>query len=270
MTSISPLGCQPPTRLNECCSLQKYSFISEQTPPPSLMREGGKFIIEMWDNNILANCTSCGIADGLSYFVSLGYFTLPITTADVNAFYSLSTGYSPNIPGSDLGGEPTHVLEILQDKGYKLQYPGKKDYSYTFPAVFGVIDYSSRKSIANGIYSLGFVYGAFALTLMDQKRVYEDEVWDDDMLLELENGKNDLPWSWGGHVMIIIGYTGLGDCDFVTLVTWGRKYKATWRWVEKRLVALYGVSFPELFNTHGFNPAGLNTQEVNEFLHIGK
>ena len=268
MTSCSPLGCLSPTNLDSCHSLMQYSFIHQHEPPSSLPRDDVKFHTAMWDNDVLANCTSCGIANGLSFFSSLSSFSLPIDTTDVNNFYSLSTGYSPLIPGSDLGGDPTAVLKVLQDTGFKINYPGKEEYSYTYPAVFGVLDYTSRKALMNGIYFLGFVYGAFALTLKDKEEVDKKEVWDDSEIEETLHPTEDKPWSWGGHVMIMIGYTGMKDSDYVTLVTWGEKRKATWRWVKRRLVASYGISFPELFNSQEVNFIGLTKSEINEFLRI--
>jgi hypothetical protein len=71
------------------------------------------------------------------------------------------------------------------------------------------------------------------------------------------------PGSWGGHCLLAWSYTGLGDEDVVTLVTWGSLlYTATWRWLASRCQEAHVVIWRQLMKPDGLNQAGLDYDQL--------
>lgn len=243
-----PMGCKPPTRLNDAPSLKRFGAIATRQAPAVLDRSKIIYPTSMYDNDRYGNCTSAAVANTMNIIATLNGFALQIDNTDVDAFYALCTGWNPTIPGTDNGADPTLVLCKLATQGFTLGHAGK--YKYTYVGTFGTVDTFDRNALANTMDVMGSFYGAFGMAQADSITASENGVFD------ITTPGNQTPWTWGGHLMCGYYYTGLKDTDLVYLSTWGGLRPATWRWVESRLSAAYGVAFRQLLTTQGLSHLG--------------
>lgn len=257
-----PMGCKPPTRLDTAPSLKLFRAIAERKAPAVLDRSKIIYPTSMYDNDKYGNCTSAAVANTMNIIATLNGFALQIDNTDVDAFYALCTGWNPTIPGTDNGADPTLVLCKLATQGFTLGHAGK--YKYVYYGNFGTVDTTDRNAMANTIDIMGSLYGAFGMAEADSLTAAGNGTFD------INTPGNQTPWSWGGHLMCIYDYTGLSDTDTVRLSTWGGLRRATWRWVESRLAAAYGIAFRQLLTTQGLSHLGENwatlQSEVSSFV----
>lgn len=192
----------------------------------------------MLGNDQLGNCTSVGIANHLRATAALGGYQIDICTGDAVRFYSESTGYNPAMPGSDQGGVEVDVLTVASSTGYTL------DNGWSYTPLWGSADPQDRNALALITAGMGAAYLGVQLTQADQST----GLWDTG-----QPGEN-VPW--GGHCLLLWDYTGLADDDTVTLLTWGTKQKATWRWLRERVAEAHGLLWPQLILPSGLYPTG--------------
>lgn len=231
------LGLKPPKVLPKQPSLRTLKLIKGATPPKSipLNRNGNP---QMLGNDVHSNCTTVGFVNLVNQITAqtiTGAFQ-PIDMDHVMAFYSATSGYNPNVPGSDAGAVASEVLSYASRNGF--DFGGGR----TFYPLFGTSDPSDRFQTANIIDRMEGVYGGFGLAQADAY-VPETGVWD------TTTQGNQSPWSWGGHLMTIVAYEGLGDTDVVWLETWGAYHQATWRWVQSRLFEAHGLAFHQILRS---------------------
>lgn len=249
-----PLGCKRPTRTGQLPNGRLLRAMIEPRAPAVIDRSATTFPMNMYDNDKYGNCTAAAVANGMQASCALNGFHMDISTPDVDAFYAMCTGWSPTVPGSDQGADPTLVMRDLYTKGFTLNHGGR--YSYTYNGTPWLIEAADRNSLGNTINVFGYVYGAFGLSESDSDAVENDIVWD------TTNPGNQTPWSWGGHLMDIYDYTGLGDTDTVRLITWGEFRKATWRWVRSRMDTAYGVAYRSLLPERTRNQLGDDWDQI--------
>ena len=106
--------------------------------------------------------------------------------------------------------------------------------------------------------SLGVAYLGVALSNSDMDNVARHGA---DTFLTLDSG---IPGSAGGHCLLAWDYTGLGDNDTVTLLTWGMKIRATWGWMLSRVVESHGLLFPQLTKATGLYPTGADMDYIRD------
>lgn len=75
-------------------------------------------LADILGNDTLGDCTSAGAAHIIDSVTADAGAACVITRAQCVSFYSLSTGYSPTVPGSDQGGDEVTVCQTWQQKGY--------------------------------------------------------------------------------------------------------------------------------------------------------
>ncbi|WP_256889212.1 hypothetical protein [Acidomonas methanolica] len=188
----------------------------------------------MADNDRIGDCTAAGLANAVRAVSALNGFQTPVTTQEVVAFYSASTGYRAADPASDRGGVETDVLAHAALHGYALE-------AQTLYPLWGTIEPGHFNSLRLAASALGVVYLGVELAIADQAGL--GGIWD----TETPDSLGDrTPGSWGGHCLLLWAYDGTGDEDTVTLLTWGTTQRATWRWLRSRMTEAHGLLWPQL------------------------
>lgn len=249
-------GASQPTFPKGIPEIGKFKSISIVKAPPFITRDLTGFHTKMYGNDIHSNCTAAGVINAINAFIAKDGTSsfINASTDDVLKFYSKSTGYDPNNPATDQGGDPTQVLLCAARTGFRA---GDWDY---FP-VFGVTDPGDRNSVANIINTMGSLYGAFALSKSDEQAVMNGEV------LDITNPGDQTLWSAGGHLANPYAYDGLGDDDLVHVITWGGFISVTWRWIHSRLVGAYGLLWHQLMGAGHTNTDWENLRALsNSFM----
>ncbi|PYD47172.1 hypothetical protein [Novacetimonas pomaceti] len=246
---LRKLGCRPAeTRAGQPSLSVMRGFMARQAPP-RLIRDAIDPAPLMLGNDVLGDCTSAGIGNHIRATAALGGFQVDVTTAQAEAFYCLSTGYVPGDPETDNGGVEVDVLTTAQRSGYAVTGQA------LFP-LWGSADPSDLNGVRNIMAGLSAVYLGVQLAGADMWQDGDGNlapVWDTDT----PAGRGDpTPGSAGGHCLLGWDYTGIGDTDTVTLLTWGAKQRATWRWVRSRIMEAHGLAWRQLMPATGLAPTG--------------
>jgi hypothetical protein len=204
------------------------------------------------DNDKLGLCTAAGYANAARALAILNGFAIDIPTDDVVQFYADSTGYDPTVPGSDQGAVELDVLAHQLQAGFA-RTTGDMN---PFVADFATFDPDIRAQMAWAMARFGTAYLGVELALAD----IDAEVWDTDA------PGDQTPGTWGGHCLVAWEYDGLDDGNHVTLLTWGLKKLATWRWLRSRCVEAHALIFRQLQKTDGTNFAGLTYDQQRSMM----
>ncbi len=243
------LGCRPAEHRPGQPHLSAMRGFCARGAPARLIRDHIDPHPGMLGNDRIGDCTSAGIGNHLHTTAALGGFDVAVTPDDAVRFYSRSTGYVPGNPNTDNGGVEVDVLTTAARDGYALETQA------LFP-IWGSADPSDLNGIRNIAAGLSAAYLGVQLATAD---MWEDQdgnlppVWDTDSPAD----HGDLtPGSAGGHCLLLWDYAGTDDTDLVTLLTWGSKQKATWRWVRSRIMEAHGLAWGQLHAPGGLYPAG--------------
>jgi len=188
----------------------------------------------MLANDTLGDCTAAGLGNHIRSTAALARFEIGVRNADAILFYERSTGYSPTVPGSDQGGIESDVLTYASRNGYAL-------YDQTLYPIWGTAEPDDLNGMRNIMAALGPAYLGVQLAIADQA----------DGVLDTDTPGDQTPGSWGGHCLLAWDYTGTGDTDLVSLLTWGTVRKATWRWVRSRIMECHGLAWRQLMPANG-------------------
>ena len=216
-----------------------FGAASADTGRPIIPRAAVKPIVGLYGNDKLSNCSSVAIANGINGISALLYPSAPqsrqiITTANVNYFYSRSTGYDPSKPGTDRGADADTVARMVQMTGYPTHS------EFLFPAI-GEVEFSNIPSLRHGLDAFGVLNLGVGLSINDIK----NDVW------VTGTTPDDRMGSYGYHMLNLWDYEGVGLDDPVTLLSFGRPQQSTWRWVLERTVVCYGHAYHQLLTPCG-------------------
>ncbi|PYD63569.1 hypothetical protein [Gluconacetobacter entanii] len=241
------LGCRPAeTRVGQPMLSAMRGFCARKAPP-RLIRDHIDPAPLMLGNDVLGDCTSAGLGNHARATAALAGYQVDVTTAQAEAFYSLSTGYVPGDPRTDNGGVEVDVLTTAMRDGYAVT-------NQTLFPLWGSADPDDLNGVRNIMAGLSAAYLGVQLSESD---MWEDEngdlspVWDTDT----PAGHGDpTPGSAGGHCLLAWDYTGTDDTDLVTFLTWGGKQKGTWRWFKSRRMEVHGLAWLQLLSASGLAP----------------
>ena len=213
---------------------------------PIINRDNINPVIGLYGNGELSCCTSTAIANGINGIAALLYpdntqARPVITTANALYFYSKSTGYDPSVPGSDKGADADAIARYVQQNGY----PSEAEYLYP---IVGEIDPSSEQNFFDGLDAFGVLNLGVALSINDTKND----------ILTTGTTPDDKAGSYGYHLLNFWNYAGKGLDDLADVLTFGRKQKATMRWIMERTVLAYGHAYHQLLTPsgHAFDHSG--------------
>ena len=199
-------------------------------PETTLDRRSVEFVPGLYENNLLPTCTAAGLANHAAGVAAINGFRLPVSDADVPAFYAACCGCAPTVTAMAAtdGAVMADVLARQIGAGFSTIE------GVPLVARYGTIPLA-RTTLANAACRLGGAYLGVRLHDRDMQNV--GHVWD------VVPGRDDGPVV-GGHC--IVGpwdYTGLADDDTVRLMSWGAFPNATWAWLLARIDEAYGLAW---------------------------
>ena len=215
--------------------------------PAKIDRSSIAFLPGMYCNDRIGDCTAAGLANAARAQAALGGFDIGIADDDVVGFYSASTGYDANHPWTDRGAVETDVLAYQLKAGFGTagQTP--------LVGEWATIDPSDVNALRNVVAWVGAAYIGVQLAIADQS----SGLWD------VGAGAGDgAPGSWGGHCVCLWDYQGTDDDSLVTLLSWGTRRLATWRWLRSRMDEAHAVFWRQLFTPSGLNFAGVDCEKL--------
>ncbi len=166
---------------------------------------------------------------------------LMISDQDVLREYFKETG------GPDSGLNLLDSLNEWRQRGWQVARKGYKIHA------FAQIDPLHRPEVEAAVYLLTAAYVGIALPKSAQAQIQTGQPW------EVTNGPGAAPNSWGGHCVIIPGYTPVGP----VCVTWGRKQQMTWEFFRTYCDEAYAI-VDEVDSKKG--RPGIDVQKLMEWL----
>jgi hypothetical protein len=243
---ILKLGKQAPKIDNRTLRLARY-LAALPLPPPSCNWAKGVQSWGMMGNDQLGDCTCAAVGHGIQV-TSLNSPEGEITPPDplILSLYENSCGYVPGDPSTDQGGFIIDVLNYVRKHslGNEKQHHHRKFklYAYADP------DPGNRTHIMQAVATFGVVDIGLGLPVTAQSQV--GSLWD--VVGNPQTDPNSQPGSWGGHSVVIAGYTP----ETLTCITWGTLQEMSWNfwatYVDEAHALLYhawleqfGAQFPE-------------------------
>lgn len=161
-------------------------------------------------NDDLGDCTIATPGHLIQGWTAAAGKMVTVPDSAIEAAYCKWDGYVVGNPSTDQGGDILTVLQDWQDQ----TLDGNQ---ITAHAEVNMTQLRWQQAL----YLFRGIDCGVQLPFAAQKQV--GHTWD-----ITENGQGvGAPGTWGGHCMAAEAY----DPDGVTFITWGRKQRATWRWV---------------------------------------
>lgn len=174
----------------------------------------------MFGNDELGDCVIAGRAHQTLRFEKLEQGKLiRIRDADVRREYFAETG------GEDSGLVVLDSISRWRKKGWRVD--GKP---YTIRA-YAELQPTDHVNVRRAIYADCGVGIGLRLPRSAQQQIDAGGTWD------VVSGSSGRPNSWGGHYVYISGYTPEGP----VCVTWGRKQRMTWAFLDRYCDEAYAI-----------------------------
>jgi hypothetical protein len=229
------------------------------TPPDGTINDGAKALPcleQMFLNDTLGDCTAaCAFhVDGvLIDDAAAPGGRVTFTDAEVEAFYSATSGYVPGDPSTDNGADEVTVLNYWQSKGL---FSGEHKISAWTP-----FDATDKTEAMTAIWLFENAVGCIELP--------------DEYVAMMDTMKNGFVWREAGppnpnngHCFAIVGY----DVGGVIVSTWGMWGAMTWAAFAKYCVpsaggAAYTVLAEDaLITATGKTPGGYDFSQLSGYL----
>jgi hypothetical protein len=230
-----------------------------------------------------------------------------ISDSTILQYYESWDGYDPAQPVSDQGGVELDVLNHWRQQGFgghtleaytaielsgsapaTQQDPKPAAQPSEFP-ISGPQPPAATAQLAAAIWLFGGAYVGVELPL----RAQDQDVWD----VAANPGLDDVPGSWGGHAVYLVGYE-FGDpplggissessaktrppavcapgptsstpyAGSITCITWGRTKKMTWAWFDRYCSEAYALVSKDWIETSGLAPSGFDLQALENDLKL--
>jgi hypothetical protein len=174
----------------------------------------------MFGNDVYGDCVIAGRAHQTLRFEDIEQGSvLMISDKAVIAEYLGETG------GADVGLVVLDSLNEWRHKGWKV---GKHTYKIR---AFAEVDFLNHDEIRQAIFADVGVGVGVQLPNSAKTQIQTGQPW------EVTSGIDSQPGSWGGHYILLPGFTPSGP----VCVTWGRKQQMTWEWLNKYADEAYTV-----------------------------
>jgi len=217
-----PLGKQP-ARADARNLLFKKLLVSPPSLPIMYDVDDDHSILSatrMFLNDVMGTCVIAGRAHQTVRFQILETSKqINITDYDVRNEYLIETG------GKDNGLQVLESLKLWRTRGWIAD--GKR---YRIKA-FSEIQKSDFKNMMRAIYLNAGIGMGLQLPYSARQQFYDGKIWDIS-----QSGRPDAAL-WGGHYVYVTGYDPIG----LTCITWGRKQKMTWDFVDVYADEAYAI-----------------------------
>jgi len=202
-------------------------------PPEVLDLTAGLMDWGMMKNDVEGDCTCASCGHQLQSYTGAAGRDKIVTVSDdiIEAEYEAISGFRPGDPSTDNGAYITDALDYFKNTGLA----GHKIQAHA-PIVLTELRVRQAMDIFG---SLNF---GVALPIACQD--YIDGVFDLPADVDVKPFDPNSPWfpgSWGGHSMASIFYA---QDKFLEFVSWGRKWRWTWRAVMFYAQEAHACIFP--------------------------
>jgi hypothetical protein len=97
---------------------------------------------------------------------------------------------------------------------------------------FAAVDWKKADEVRAAIYLLAGAGAGLALPTSASTQFNAGLPWE-----VSDNPNNNYPGGWGGHYVYLSGY----DANYLTCITWGKKQKIAWDFLEKYCDELFAI-----------------------------
>ena len=208
----------------------------------------------MYGNDHLSDCTCAAVGHAIQQWTSYSKPSpILVTDSDVIQFYEIVSGYNPSQPLSDRGAVCFTVLQQWKSGGVPISgvpstVPNSvKDTLFSFKS----INWNNEHEFKSTITVFANVYLGLNMPLSAQTQ----EIWSP------VEGPNGAPGSWGGHLVLVVGY----NKDHYIVVTWGRLMAMTYDFLAKYGEEAYALVNTDFLNTNSLTPSGLSWQTLQDY-----
>jgi hypothetical protein len=201
----------------------------------------------MFMNDMIGDCTAASRGHLQLCWTSNNGRPVCPTDKQILEAYMGSSGYDPEVPGTDNGDSMLSALTHWR----KFGIGGRKI------DAFVALDVTKREEFKAAINLFGGVYLGLALPRSAQNQA----TWSVSLAGSQGNAE---PGSWGGHAVGAVDYDddGRDDDDGLWIVTWGGLQKVSWRWMRAYVDEAYCVLSPDWADADGA-PSGFAYDELN-------
>jgi len=183
-------------------------------PPASYSWDGehpGAVTTPMFANDVHGDCVIAARAHQTLRFEAVELGTAPaITDLDVTTEYFMESG------GQDSGLVYLYSLRDWRNKGWIA------DKRWFGIHSFLSVNYREHDEVRETMIVGSGLQTGVRLPLNAADQMNAGQPWD------VEAGPRSAKGSWGGHAILAVAY----DVNGVEFVTWGKKQRATWRWLD--------------------------------------
>lgn len=244
------LGKKSPKLDARTLQFAKYVQPTLPAPPDSIHWTQGQTEFGTMLNTQLGDCTVAAAPGHAVQVWSLNVAGFPEQTISDNSIlncYEQWAGYNPSDPNTDQGA---FIIDILN---HWRKQPVETHRLLAYAQVNPV----NLERVKQAIALFGTVDIGVALPLTAQDQI--GSIWT--VVGDPSSNPNAQPGSWGGHSVIICGYTP----DYLECITWGAIQKIGydfWNVYVDEAYALLGG----WWITHHTTPSGFDHQQLNEDL----
>jgi hypothetical protein len=200
----------------------------------------------MLKNDVIGDCTIAAALHQIeSWSYNAGVPFIP-TDGEALAAYEAVSGYDPKTGANDNGAVLLDVLKYWKKNGIA----NHKIIAYV------ALEPNNHIQLKQSIDLLGTAYIGLALPLAAQN---QEGVWH---MTQVGTKGQGAPESWGGHAVNIVGY----DDNGLTLITWGRTWRMTWRFYENYCDESYGILSQDWIEKNNKAPNGFDLQTLEQDL----
>jgi hypothetical protein len=189
-------------------------------------------------NDRLGDCTCAGAAHLVQTWTGNRGDMLTIADDAIVAAYSAVAGYTPNDPTTDNGAALLDVLNFWRQTGIGGHQIG----------AFAAVDHANVVEVKQACDLFGGLYTGVQLPQSAMDATDNGAAWSD------VDDTNIL----GGHCVALVGY----DADGVTYVTWGKRQRATWAWVERYADEMYALIAADWVSGAAEAPSGFDLAQL--------
>lgn len=237
-------GKLPPKR--DPRTLRLASYVTTRglpAPPPKRTWEDKVTSLPMHDNDRIGDCTVASQAYIIQTWTAQNGNEVKVSTAAVRANYAAVTGFTPDDPMTDRGAAMLDMLNYWRKNGLD----GRRI------VAFMKINWRNSTEIKLALNEFGPLYVGAGLP----KTTARSGDWTSPAVLS----GDAQPYSRGGHAMCLAAY----DASWLTFLTWGRRQRASWRWVWDYVDEVYAIVSDDWF-TNGRSPMGLDKARLTSDL----
>ena len=240
-TSLRRLGKHPVRRDSRTLKLVDY-ITPTLTPPTEAFYHRKVSGWPMFLNDSLGDCVPAAAGHMIQQWTAygLGAEYTPTDSQILSAYESIG-GYTPTDPATDQGCDMLTALNTWRQTGIA----GHRIAAYVS------LNPKSWDELRLAIYLFGNVYLGIQLPIAAQNQ----EKWE---IIGDESSPDQVPGSWGGHCIPLIGYNPL----LYMCVTWGAELNMTTGYPTAYADEAYAVLTHDWIRKQGTAPSGFNLNQL--------